>query len=92
VIAAAAVRCDGYSAKVRAHSPNATRISAARAAVVCAALHQGVHATVVGHGDARPIASPTTQPTPRTPDRRRDAASPARALRTHLRRRRCDRE
>jgi hypothetical protein len=61
LVAVAKVRCDGYSAKVRAHSPNAQRISASRAAVACAALHRrGVHAIVVGHGDARPIASNAT--------------------------------
>jgi flagellar motor protein MotB len=63
LIAVAAVRCDGYSAKVRAHAPNATRISLARAAAVCTALHRrGVNPTptVIGHGDSRPIASNTT--------------------------------
>jgi hypothetical protein len=63
LIAVAAVRCDGYSAKVRAHAPNATRISLARAAAVCAALHpRGANPTptVIGHGDSRPIASNTT--------------------------------
>jgi hypothetical protein len=63
LIAVAAIRCDGYSANVRAHSPNAKRISVARAALACAALQRrGIDATptVVGHGDARPIASNTT--------------------------------
>ena len=46
---------------MRAHSPNARRISAARAALACAALHRrGVETIVVGHGDARPIASNAT--------------------------------
>jgi VCBS repeat-containing protein len=61
LIAVAAVRCDGYSANVRAHSPNAKRISLARAALACAALkHRGIHTTAAGHGDARPIASNST--------------------------------
>ena len=61
LVAVAAIRCDGYSAKVRAHAPNAKRISLARAALACAALrHRGVRTTLVGHGDARPIASNAT--------------------------------
>jgi hypothetical protein len=63
LIAVAALRCDGYSAKVREDSPNATRISVARAAVACAALQRrGMDATpnVIGHGDSRPIASNAT--------------------------------
>jgi hypothetical protein len=63
LIAVAAVRCDGYSAKVRDNSPDAKRISRARAALVCAALqHRGGDATptVVGHGYSRPIASNAT--------------------------------
>jgi outer membrane protein OmpA-like peptidoglycan-associated protein len=63
LIAVRAVRCDGYSANVRAHSPDAARISVARAAVVCAALHHlGINATrtVIGHGDSRPLAPNTT--------------------------------
>lgn len=63
LIAVAAVRCDGYSAKVREESINATRISVDRAAAVCAALRRfGVtgRRTVVGHGDSRSIASNTT--------------------------------
>jgi hypothetical protein len=59
--AVATIRCDGYSAKVRAHSPNAKRISDARAAAACAALHhRGSGTTVVGHGDSRPIVSNAT--------------------------------
>jgi hypothetical protein len=59
--AVAGIRCDGYSAKVRGHSLNATRISLARAALACAALAQrGIHTTVIGHGNARPIASNQT--------------------------------
>jgi hypothetical protein len=64
VIAVVRVRCDGYSAKVSASSSNSTRISAARAAAVCAALRRfGVTKapTVVGHGGSRPIASNTTE-------------------------------
>jgi hypothetical protein len=63
LIAVATIRCDGYSAKVRSHSPNATRISAARATVACAALHRrgvNVTPTVVGHGDSHPVASNAT--------------------------------
>ena len=61
MIAVASIRCDGYSAKVRADSPNARPISVARAAVVCAVLRRrGIETTVVGHGDARPITSNAT--------------------------------
>jgi hypothetical protein len=63
LVAVASVRCDGYSAKVREESINATRISVDRAAAVCAALRRfGVTGprTVAGHGDARSIASNTT--------------------------------
>jgi hypothetical protein len=61
LIAVAAVRCDGYSAKVRAESPNAQRISVGRAVAACAALkHRGVRTIVVGHGVARQIASNRT--------------------------------
>jgi hypothetical protein len=74
LIDVAALRCDGYSAKVRAESPNAARISLARAAVACAALNQEgskVIPTLVGHGDSRPIASNTT-PAGRARNRRVD--------------------
>jgi OOP family OmpA-OmpF porin len=62
LIAVATIRCDGYSAEIRARSPNASRISAARAAVACAVLRRGIDATpiVIGHGDSRPIASNAT--------------------------------
>ena len=63
LIAVATIRCDGYAANVRGDSPNAKRISLARAAVACAALQDpGIDATptVVGHGDSRPIASNDT--------------------------------
>ena len=63
LIAVAILRCDGYSAKVREESPNAARISRARAARACSVLRRrGSDATaiVIGHGDSRPIASNAT--------------------------------
>jgi hypothetical protein len=64
LVAVAAVRCDGYSAKVGAEALRHSPISRARATAVCAALHHlGINAsrTVAGRGNSRPIASNATE-------------------------------
>jgi hypothetical protein len=60
LVSVAAVRCDGYTAKLADDSPNALPISRGRGATFCAAL--GIHAptTLAGHGAARPLASNAT--------------------------------
>jgi VCBS repeat-containing protein len=63
LIAVAALRCDGYAARVGPESATATRISVARGRAICAALERlgGDSATkIVGHGAARPVASNAT--------------------------------
>jgi hypothetical protein len=61
LVAVKAIHCDGYSAKIREESPNATRISLARATTACAALRRhGIDTTAIGHGDEDQIAPNTT--------------------------------
>jgi hypothetical protein len=64
LIAVAALRCDGYTAKVSLTGTHAVGISRARAAVMCAALRRlGVRApaSVAGHGDSEPLAPNTSE-------------------------------
>jgi len=62
LIAVARLRCDGHDANVRATSHTTSRLSRARAALICAALTRlGIRSqpTLAGHGDSQPIASNT---------------------------------
>ena len=65
LIAVARLRCDGHDANVRGSTVTSSRLSLARAGVMCDALRQrGVRARprLAGHGDAQPIASNATAP------------------------------
>jgi flagellar motor protein MotB len=60
LIAVGSLRCDGHDASVRPGSVPISRLSLARAAVMCDALRElgvGARLKLAGHGDADPIAS-----------------------------------
>jgi VCBS repeat-containing protein len=62
LIAVAGLRCDGHDANVRATSHTTSRLSLARAALICDVLRRlGIRSqpTLAGHGDSQPIASNT---------------------------------
>ena len=64
LIAVASLRCDGHDANVRGTSLTTSRLSLARATVMCAALRTlGVRSRpqLAGHGDSDPIASNATR-------------------------------
>ena len=63
LVAVASARCDGHTARITTESIAATRISLARASLICAALERlGVRgATSVGHGGSDPIVPNATE-------------------------------
>ena len=65
LIAVSALRCDGNDASAPVSSVDALRLSADRAAVVCASVKRlgGIRAPteIVGHGASHPIASNATE-------------------------------
>jgi hypothetical protein len=64
LIAVASLRCDGHDANVRATAATSSRLSLARAAVMCDALRElGVRSPpkLAGHGDSEPITSNATE-------------------------------
>jgi hypothetical protein len=60
LIAVAALRCDGHAAD-RSAALGSVKISRARAATMCAALRVAAPRTIVGHGDAVPVAPNDTE-------------------------------
>jgi Bacterial Ig-like domain len=63
LIAVTDLRCDGHDANLRGTAVTSSRLSRARAAVMCHALRQlGVRARprLAGHGESEPITSNTT--------------------------------
>jgi outer membrane protein OmpA-like peptidoglycan-associated protein len=63
LIAVAGLRCDGHDANVGAATVTGSRLSLARAALLCDALAKlGVRARprLAGHGDSQPVASNAT--------------------------------
>jgi hypothetical protein len=65
LVAVAALRCEGHAARLQAAPVASGPLSLARAALLCRALQRlGVraHASVVGRGNAQPLASNASKP------------------------------